>query len=130
MVYIWKIKIKLIVVGKTSKRYLIEGEKDYEKRLKHYCRFEEFIIPNIKNGAKLSQSELKNNEGKLILKQISSTDEVIILDDKGKSYSSMDFSNLLNQTTLRSVKNLVFIIGGAFGFSDEVYQRANGKLSL
>ena len=68
-------KIKLIVVGKTSKRYSIEGEKDYEKRLKHYCRFEQFIIPDIKNGAKLSQSELKNNEGKLILKQISSTDD-------------------------------------------------------
>lgn len=123
-------KIKLIVVGKTNKQYLNEGEKDYEKRLMHYCKFEEMIIPDVKNAKNISQNELKNKEGKLILKQISSSDEVIILDDKGKGYSSMEFSNLLNQTILRSVRNLVFIVGGAFGFSDEVYKRANTKLSL
>ena len=123
-------KIKLIVVGKTNKLYLIEGEKEYEKRLIHYCKFEEIVIPDIKNVKNMSQNDLKSKEGKLILKQISSTDEVIILDDKGKVYSSMGFSNLLNQTMLRSVKKLVFIVGGAFGFSDEVYKRANTKLSL
>ena len=123
-------KIKLIVVGKTNKLYLIEGEKEYEKRLMHYCKFEEIVIPDIKNVKNMPQNDLKSKEGKLILKQISSTDEVIILDDKGKGYSSMGFSNLLNQTMLRSVKKLVFIVGGAFGFSDEVYKRANTKLSL
>lgn len=123
-------KIKLIIVGKTNKQYLIEGEREYEKRLMHFCKFEELIIPDVKNAKNISQNELKNKEGKLILKQISSTDEVIVLDDKGNDYSSMDFSNLLSQTMLRSIKCLVFIVGGAFGFSDEVYKRSNTKLSL
>jgi 23S rRNA (pseudouridine1915-N3)-methyltransferase len=123
-------KIKLIVVGKTNKQYLIQGEKEYEKRLKHYCKFEEYVIPGLKSAKNISQNELKSKEGKLILKQISSPDEVIILDDKGKSYSSMDFSSLLNQTMVKRVKNLVFIVGGAYGFSDEVYKRSNAQLSL
>jgi 23S rRNA (pseudouridine1915-N3)-methyltransferase len=103
---------------------------DYEDRLRHYCKFEELLIPQIKNVGKLSSNGLKIKEGKLILKNIDSTDKVILLDEKGKSFSSIDFSNLLNQKLLDSTKKLVFVVGGAFGFSEEVYKRANSKLRL
>ena len=123
-------RIRLIVVGKTNAAYLKTGESDYEDRLKHYCKFEELLIPQIKNGGKLSHNDLKINEGKLILKNIDSIDKVVLLDEKGKSFSSVDFSNFLNQKLLHSTKRLVFIVGGAFGFSEEVYNRGDSKLSL
>tara|TARA_Y100000385_G_C12791264_1_gene507767 strand:+ start:138 stop:611 length:474 start_codon:yes stop_codon:yes gene_type:complete len=123
-------KIRLIVIGKTSAAYLKKGEINYEERLKHYCKFEELIIPTIKNGGKLSNKDLKIKEGKLILKYIDSIDQVVILDEKGKSFSSIDFSGFLSKKILTSAKSLVFIIGGAFGFSEEVYKRANSKISL
>ena len=123
-------KIKLIVVGKTSAKYLLEGEKEYEKRLSNYIKYEEIIIPDIKKSVKLSENELKKKEGQLILGKLENSDHVILLDDKGKLFSSIQFSEFLQQKMNRSLKSLVFVVGGAFGFSDEVYQRANGKLSL
>ena len=123
-------KIRLIVIGKTNASYLKTGESDYEDRLKHYCKFEELLIPQVKNGGKLTHNDLKIKEGKLILKSITPNDQVILLDEKGKSFSSIDFSNLLNQKLLDSTKRLVFVVGGAFGFSEEVYKRADSKLSL
>ena len=123
-------KIRLIVIGKTNTAYLKTGESDYEDRLKHYCKFEELLIPPIKNGGKLSNKDLRIKEGQLVLKNIDSTDQVILLDEKGKSFSSINFSNLLNQKLIGSNKRLVFVVGGAFGFSEEVYKRANSKLSL
>ena len=123
-------KIRLIVIGKTNASYLKTGESDYEDRLKHYCKFEELLILQIKNGGKLSHNDLKIKEGKLILKSITQNDQVILLDEKGKSFSSINFSNLLNQKLLDSTKRLVFVVGGAFGFSEEVYLRADSKLSL
>ena len=123
-------KIKLIVVGKTNSTYLLEGEREYEKRLKHYTKFEEIIIPDIKQSGKLSENELKKKEGQLILGKLENSDHVILLDDKGKSYSSIDFANFLQQKMNNSFKSLVFVVGGAFGFSDKVYQRANSKVSL
>ena len=123
-------KIKLIVVGKTSAVYLKSGELEYQQRLKHYVRFEEIIIPDIKNSKNLSKSDLKNKEGNLILSKIDNSDEVILLDDKGKMFSSSDFASYLSEKMIRSTKSLVFVIGGAFGFSDPVYQRANTKISL
>ena len=123
-------KIRLIVVGKTNANYLKTGESDYEERLKHYCKFEELIIPLIKNGGKLSNKDLKIKEGKLILKNIDPMDQLVLLDEKGKSFSSADFSNFLNKKLLSSTKRLVFVIGGAFGFSEEVYKRADSKISL
>ena len=123
-------KIKLIVIGKTNAAYLKTGESDYEYRLKHYCKFEELLIPKIKNSGKLSHSDVKIKEGKLILKSVNQNDQIILLEEKGKSFSSVDFSNFLNQKLLSSNKRLVFVIGGAFGFSEEVYKRANLKLSL
>ena len=123
-------KIRLIVIGKTNAAYLKTGESDYEYRLKHYCKFEELLIPKIKNSGKLSHSDVKIKEGKLILKSVDQNDQIILLEEKGKSFSSVDFSNFLNQKLLSSTKRLVFVIGGAFGFSEEVYKRANSKLSL
>jgi 23S rRNA (pseudouridine1915-N3)-methyltransferase len=123
-------KIKLILVGKTNAKYLVEGEKEYEKRLKHYTKFEEIIIPDVKQSGKLSESELKKKEGQLILAKLENSDHVILLDDKGNSYSSLQFSDFLQQKMNSSLKCLVFVVGGAFGFSDEVYQRANSKVSL
>ena len=123
-------KIKLIVVGKTNANYLKEGENEYFQRLKHYVRFDETIIPDIKNSKNLSKSDLKNKEGKLILSKIDNSDEVVLLDDKGKMFSSIDFSSYLSEKMIRGTKSLVFVIGGAFGFSDAVYERANSKISL
>ena len=123
-------KIKLIVVGKSSATYLLEGEKEYVKRLLHYINFEEIIITDVKHSGKLSESELKKKEGQLILDKLEHSDHVILLEDKGKSYSSIDFANFLQQKMNNSLKTLVFVVGGAFGFSDEVYLRANSKFSL
>ena len=123
-------KIKLIVVGKTNAKYLLEGENEYENRLKHYTKFEETIIPDVKQPGKLNENELKKKEGHLILGKLESSDHVILLDDKGKSHSSIEFAHFLQQKMNSGLKLLVFVVGGAFGFSDEVYQRANSKLSL
>ena len=123
-------KIKLIVVGKTNATYLIEGEKEYENRLRHYTKFEEIIIPDVKQSGKMSEKELKKKEGQLILDKLENIDHVILLDDKGKSYSSIEFANFLQQKMNSGLKSLVFVVGGAFGFSDEVYQRGNLKLSI
>ena len=123
-------KIKLIVVGKTNKSYLVEGEREYEKRLSHYIKFEEIIIPDVKQSGKWSKSEIKKKEGHLILGKLENSDHVILLDDKGKLYSSPRFSEFLQQKMNSGLKSLVFVIGGAYGFSDEVYQRAGSKLSL
>ena len=123
-------KIKLIVVGKTNAKYLLVGEREYQNRLRHYTKFEEIIIPDVKQSGKLSEKELKKKEGQLILYKLENIDHVILLDDKGKSYSSIEFANFLQQKMNSGLKSLVFVVGGAFGFSDEVYERANSKLSL
>ena len=123
-------KVKLIVVGKTNTAYLITGENEYEKRLKHYCKLEEIIISDVKNRSKLSINELKIKEGEQILKNIESTDKVILLDNNGEIYSSIEFSNFLKKNMLYGSKSLVFIIGGAYGFSEKVYEISNNKLSL
>ena len=123
-------KIKLIVVGKTNAKYLLEGEKEYENRLRHYTKFEEIIISDVKQSGKMSEKELKKKEGQLILDKLENIDHVILLDDIGKSYSSIEFANFLQQKMNSGLKSLVFVVGGAFGLSDEVYLRANSKLSL
>ena len=123
-------KIKLIVVGKTSIQFLNDGEKEYEKRLKHYNCFEQLVLSNIKNRNKFASNELKNKEGDLILTKLEKKDLVILLDEKGKVYSSNEFAEFIQNKTINSVKQLVFVVGGAFGFSDKVYQRANYKISL
>ena len=123
-------KIKLIIIGKTKSEFLIAGENEYVKRLKHYCKFSELIIPDIKNGGKLSKKELKEKEGNLILESIKNNDYVVLLDDKGLTLSSTEFAEFFNKKMVSSTNELVFIVGGAFGFSESVYKRANTKLSL
>jgi 23S rRNA (pseudouridine1915-N3)-methyltransferase len=108
----------------------LDGENEYVKRLKHYCKFSELIIHDIKNGGKLSKKELKEKEGNLILKSLKNSDYVLLLDDKGLALTSIEFCELLNKTMVSSNNELVFVVGGAFGFSESVYKRANTKLSL
>lgn len=123
-------KIKLFAIGKTDNKNLQLFMDDYIKRLGFYISFEMQIIPDLKNTKSLSEIQQKEKEGELLLKQIDSTDEVILLDENGKSYTSMAFSQVLQKKMNSGIKTLVFIIGGPYGFSNEVYQRANGKLSL
>ena len=123
-------KVKLIVIGKTKSKFLLDGENEYVKRLNHYCKFSELIIPDVKNTGKLSKKELKEKEGNLILQSIKNNDYVILLDDKGLALSSIGFAEFLNKKMVSSFNELVFIVGGAFGFSESVYKRANAKLSL
>ena len=122
--------MKLIVIGKTKFKFLLDGENEYEKRLKHYCKFSELIIPDIKNACNLSKKELKEKEGRLILDSLKNSNYVILLDDKGITLSSIEFSAFINQKMVSSTNELVFVVGGAFGFSESVYKRANTKLSL
>ena len=123
-------KVKLIVIGKTKSKFLVDGENEYQKRLKHYCKFSELVISDIKNSGKLSKKELKEKEGNLILESIKNNDYVVLLDDKGLTLSSIGFAEFLNKKMVSSTNELVFIVGGAFGFSESVYKRANTKLSL
>ena len=127
---IQKMKIVLITIGKTNEKYLIDGISDYQKRLKHYTNFEMIEITNIKIAKNLSEAELMKKEGELILKQIQSSDHLVLLDDKGKDFTSPKFAQKLQQWMLSGKKRLVFIVGGAYGFSEEVYTRGNEKLSL
>ena len=122
--------IKLIVVGKTNKSFLIDGEKEYEKRLKHYIKFEEDVIPELKKVSALNENQIKKKEGEEILKRIEKSDYLVLLDDKGKEYSSVKFSQNIEKWMLNSIKRVVFVVGGAYGFSEEVYNRSNEKLSL
>ena len=123
-------KIVLLSIGKTSEEYLIEGIAQYQKRLKHYTQFELIEIPNIKKAQNFSKNELIKKEGELILNKIQSSDYLVLLDDKGQGFTSVKFSNKVQQWMLSGKKRLVFVIGGAYGFSDIVYQRGNEKLSL
>ena len=123
-------KILLLCVGKTSEKYLKEGEEIYLKRLSHYCKFEKKTIPDLKNRKKLPITEIKQNEGLLILKNISPSDFIVLLDEKGEDLNSIDLSLFIDKKCINSNKSLVFIIGGAYGFSEEVYKRANKKIRL
>lgn len=122
--------IKLIVVGRTVADYLQTGEKEYLTRLSHYCRLEMTVIPELKNAKNLSESQIKETEGELILKQFSTSDHVILLDENGKLQSSEKFATFIESIGNRGVKNLCFVVGGAYGFSNAVYSRANDKISL
>lgn len=123
-------KINLVVIGKTHKKFLIEGELEYAKRLKRYIQFEKIEIPDLKNAKKLSFEEIKREEGKLILSKLAPSGLIVLLDDKGKEYGSKPFSKWLQDQLNRGYKHITFVVGGAYGFSDEVYQRADQKISL
>jgi 23S rRNA (pseudouridine1915-N3)-methyltransferase len=123
-------KITLILNGKTEDGYIVKGFHTYEQRLKHYISFETIVIPALKNTKALSVEQQKQKEGELILKSIQSSDRLILLDENGKEYNSVVFSEFIQQQMNSGIKNLVFVVGGPYGFSDEIYKRANGKISL
>ena len=123
-------KIKLLVIGKTDDRNLNELISMYQKRLQHYIQFQLEIIPDLKNNKNLSQLQQKEKEGELILNKISPTDQLILLDEKGKDFRSKEFANYLQKKMNSGIKQLVFVIGGPYGFSEKVYQKAMGKVSF
>lgn len=127
-----KIKMKVIfrMVGKTQFPYLEEGIGLYEKRLKRYLPIELEVLSDIKNAGKMEPEQLVQKEGELMLSRLKPDDGLILLDEKGKHLSSREFSVFLDQNLQMPYKNLIFQVGGAFGFSKEVYARANEKLSL
>ncbi|MBK3519786.1 23S rRNA (pseudouridine(1915)-N(3))-methyltransferase RlmH [Carboxylicivirga marina] len=123
-------KVILVAIGKTDDSYLKTGIEVYEKRLKHYIPYEMKVIPDLKRTKNLSSNQQKTMEGQLILQTMQAGDHVVLLDEKGKDYSSIDFSKLIEKRMLAGLKRLVFVIGGPYGFSDEVYTKANSKISL
>jgi 23S rRNA (pseudouridine1915-N3)-methyltransferase len=122
------LKILLLQIGKTEESYLQEGSAIYESRLKHYVAFETETLVIPKRSFLIE--EQKNFEGQLILKKISNQDLVVLLDEKGNEFDSINFSNWIQKNMNSGIKRIVFVIGGPFGFSEEVYKRANQKIAL
>ncbi|MFP4022952.1 MAG: 23S rRNA (pseudouridine(1915)-N(3))-methyltransferase RlmH [Thiohalospira sp.] len=123
-------KVKLLMVGKTAQDYLIKAFDDYQRRIVHYLPYETKVIPDLKNTKKLTTEQIKLKEGDIILNQIQNSDFVVLLDEKGKEFSSVGFARWIEKQMISGLKNMVFVIGGAYGFSDNVYQRSNIKFSL
>ncbi|WP_415581978.1 23S rRNA (pseudouridine(1915)-N(3))-methyltransferase RlmH [Flavobacterium longum] len=122
--------IKLLAIGKTDNKALQSLIDDYTKRLSFYIKFELEIIPDLKNAKNLSQLQQKEKEGELILSKITASEQMILLDENGKSFSSVAFSDELQKKMNAGIKTLVFVIGGPYGFSEAVYAKASGKISL
>lgn len=123
-------KITLLTVGKTDVRWVREGLDLYVSRLSHYIPFVLDEIPELKNVSSLSRDQIKDREGELIMKKLRPADDVILLDEHGKEWRSIEFAAVLEEKISRGGKDMVFIIGGAYGFSKDVYARANSKMSL
>ncbi len=122
--------IKIVLVGKTDAVYLQTGINVYLDRLKHYVPVKMIEIPELKNVSALSRDQIKTREGELILKQISQSEHVILLDEHGKTFTSVNWARDLEQKLAHSSKDIVFVVGGSYGFSEDVYKRANSMLSL
>ena len=123
-------KITFLVIGKTNQASIIQLIEDYQNRLKHYINFEMIVIHELKNSKNISEKEQKDKEGELILKNLDISDEVILLDEKGKQFTSVGFSVYLSKRLMSTYKRMVFVVGGPYGFSENVYNRANGLISL
>ena len=122
--------IKLIVVGKTDEKYLQQGIDVYVSRLKHYVNFEMVVIPALKDQKGASPDEVKEREASLLLRQLEKCDRVVLLDEHGEQHTSVDFAQYIQKQMNAGVRNLAFIVGGAFGFAPSVYAAASGKVSL
>ncbi len=122
-------KTELILVGKTDNKHFVAGISDYVERIGHYMPFHIMTIPDIKNTKKLSQEQQKAIEGELLMKQLQPSDTVVLLDEHGKEFRSTTFAEWL-QKKQHTAKRLVFIIGGPYGFSPAVYERADEQISL
>lgn len=123
-------RITFICIGKTTQPFLISGENEYLKRLSHYCKLDRIELNDLKNNKNMQREQIKKEEGKLFLSRIDVNDYVLLLDERGKQYSSVEFAEFIENKQMEGTRNLVIIVGGAFGFSPEVYQRANGMISL
>lgn len=126
----YKMKILLLVIGKTTESYFSEAIKEYCERLKHYISFDIEIIPELKNAKNLTFDQQKEKEAELILKFLQSGDYPVLLDEHGKEYTSKQFSVYLERKMLTIPKRLVFIIGGPYGFSSRIYEVGREKISL
>ncbi|WP_396146161.1 23S rRNA (pseudouridine(1915)-N(3))-methyltransferase RlmH [Flavobacterium sp.] len=122
--------IRLLAIGKTDNKSLQTLIDDYTKRLSFYVKFDLEVIPDIKNVKNLSEAQQKEKEGELILSKLSATDQLILLDENGTTFSSVGFSDYLQKKMNAGIKTLVFVIGGPYGFSEEIYKKAQGKVSL
>ncbi len=123
-------KITLLTVGKTEDAYIKEGIDKFIKRLKHYTKLDVIDLPELKNTKALTQEQQKNKEAELILKKLASTDYVVLLDENGLEFNSVQFAGYLDKKAVGSTQSLVFIIGGPYGFDSSVYERANAKIAL
>lgn len=123
-------KITLLTVGKTDKDWVKQGIDIYSSRMKHYFPFSIIEIPELKNASSLSEEQIKTKEGELILKNIKPSEDVILLDERGKEYASVEFAKVLQDKISYTGKDITFVIGGAYGFSEAVRQRSNSKISL
>ena len=123
-------KINLLCIGKTDDKEIKNLISYYQNRLPKYWNFEIFEIPDVKNAKNLTPDLLKKEEAKLFIQNLENTDFVILLDEKGKEFTSREFAQKLNGYQNNSIKRICFLIGGAYGFSEEIYTRANEKLSL
>ena len=123
-------KITLLVVGKTTDSYINKLIDNYLGRLKFYTDFSIQVIPELKNSKSLRQDEQKEKEGELILKQVADADDVILLDEHGKEFTSVEFSQQINKRALAGQRKVYFVVGGPYGFSQKVYDRANSLISF
>jgi len=123
-------KIIFLTVGKTEDAYLKEGIEKYVKRLKHYCKLELVDLNELKNTKALTPDQQKSKEAEMILKKVSATDYVVLLDENGTEFTSQQFAAYLDKRSISSSANMVFIVGGPYGFDQSVYQRSNDKLSF
>ena len=123
-------KVQLWVIGKTTDTYLLPGVNDYKNRLRRYCQFKYIEFPAAKIGKNASEIETKNKEEKSVLEKLQKSDFLVLMDERGQDYTSEKFASFLSSHQMRGTKNLVFLIGGAYGFSTSVYERANTKIAL
>ena len=123
-------KMLLLSVGKTTENFLSEGVEIFRKRIERYILFETEYIAELKNAGALAEKEQKNREGEKILKKVSPSDYLVLLDDKGKHFTSTGFAEFIGKRMYTSGKKIIFVVGGPYGFSDEVYARADERLSL
>jgi len=124
------VKILILFIGKTDKKYIWEGIEEYAHRLNFYLPVELKVLPDIKKSGNLTEELQKEKEGRMILEQINPGDQLILLDEKGKEFSSVEFSKWIEKKMVAGTRQLIFVIGGPYGFSKAVYQRANFSISL
>ena len=123
-------QIELIVVGKTDSKEVSALVEMYQKRINHYCRFSMTVLPDLRNTKSLTPQQQNQSEGERILAQLTESDYVVLLDERGAAFRSVDFAEWMRKRMVSGLKRLVFVIGGPYGFSAEVYKRANQQLSL